>query len=173
MISQSARLFTVFVVAFLTACGGDNGTGPGSGSFTATVSGDLNASLSGDAVFGVGLAIGSVSGWSVWLLEGSFLADYDLIRIDRDSDAAPGVGTFAITGGGAGPDDFSAEYEHGVEEGGNTDITGYTSVSGSLTVTSATADRIEGSFTFTGNGPSPGQTVTVQGSFSARLGSFF
>jgi len=173
MISRLVRFFVAFVVAFLTACGSDDATGPGSGSFTATVSGDVNASLSGNAVFGVGLYIGSDSGWSIWLLEGSFFSDYDFITIDRSSSAAPGVGAFTIIGrSGAGPDDFVAKFEHALEEGSNIEITGYTSVSGSLTITSATADQIEGSFSFTGSGPGPGQTVTVQGSFSAKPGPF-
>ncbi len=158
----------------LASCGGDGLTGPGSGSFTATVSGDVTASLSGDAVFGVGLSIGSDTGWSIWLLEGSFFSDYDFIRIGRSSSTTPGVGTFALIGrGGAGPDDFVAEYEDATDEGDAIEITGYSSVSGSLTITSATADRVEGSFSFTGSGPGPEQTVTVQGSFSARPGPFF
>lgn len=161
------------VATSLVSCGGDDTTGPGSGSFTATVSGDVSASLSGNAVFGVGLSIGSDTGWSIWLLEGSFFSDYDFIRIDRSSSTAPGVGTFTIIGGsGVGPDDFVAAYENAVEEGNDISITGYTSVSGSLTITSATADRVEGSFSFTGSGPGPGRTVTVQGSFSARPGPF-
>ena len=120
------------------------------------------------------MAIGTDSGWSVWMLEGSFFGDYDFIRIDRSSSAAPGAGAFTIAEGpqGADPDDFVAEYEHALEVAGNIEITGYTSVSGSLTVTSATADRIEGSFSFTGSGPGPGRTVTVQGSFNAKPGPF-
>ena len=126
------------------------------------------------AVFGVGLSVGRDTGWSIWLLEGNFFSDYDFIRIDRSSSTAPGVGTFTITvSGSTGPDDFVAEYEHAVEEGNVIEITAYTSLSGLLTITSATADRIEGSFSFTGSGPGPGpQTVTVQGSFSARPGPF-
>ena len=169
------QLMTIVTAAgmSLASCGGDDATEPGSASFTATVSGDVSASLSGDAVFGVGLSTGSNTGWSIWLLEGSFFSDYDFIRIDRSSSTAPGVGTFTIIGSsGAGPDDFVAEYEHALDVAGNIEITGYTSVSGSLTITSATADRIVGSFSFTASGPGPGRTVTVQGSFNAKPGPF-
>ncbi len=163
------------VATSLVSCGGGDTTGPGSGSFTATVSGVVTASLSGNAVFGVGLRTGSDTGWSIWLLDGSIFSDHDFIsidRIDRSSSTAPGVGTFTINGSGAGPDDFAAEYDDARAEGNDIFITAYTSVSGSLTITSATADRVEGSFSFTGSGPGPGRTVTVQGSFSARPGPF-
>ena len=123
------------VVTSPVACGGDDPTGPGSGSFTATVSGGVSASLSGNAVFGVGLSVGRDTGWSIWLLEGNFFSDYDFIRIDRSSSTAPGVGTFTITvSTGTGPDDFVVEYEHAVEEGNVIEITAYTSLSGSLTI---------------------------------------
>ena len=155
-------LNTVICAAtFLASCGGNGPTEAESGSFIATVSGDVNVSLIGQATFFDG-------GVVIWLLHGSFSGRRDFIRFDRRSGAAPGVGTFTIAGIVADPDDFVAEYEHAREGADGIETTRYGSVSGSLTITSATADRIEGSFSFKGIGLGIGRTVTVEGSFDAK-----
>ena len=153
---------TVFCAAtVLASCGGDSPTGPESGLFTAMVSGEVNLTFGGPATF-------RDEGMVILMLHGSFSGHYDFIRFDRRSSAAPGVGTFAIAGANAGPDDFVAEYQHALLRTDGHETTTYRSLSGSLTITSVTADRIEGSFSFEGIGPGPGRTVTVQGSFDAN-----
>ena len=146
---------------FLASCGGNGPTEPESGSFIATVSGDVNVSLRGQATFFDG-------GVVIWLFQGNLSRSHDFIRFLRSGGAAPGVGTFTIAGAGAVPDDFIAEYQHARAGADSIETTTYASLVGSLTITSATTDRIEGSFSFKGIGPGPGRIVTVQGSFDAK-----
>ena len=157
------RPITFLLSVFVLACGCNGPTEPESALFIATVAGDVNGTFGGQARF---LDEGVV----ISLFHGNLSGRYDLIRFDRRSSAAPGVGTFTIAGVGAGPEDFVAEYEHASEGADAIETTTYFSLSGSLTITSATADRIEGSFSFEGIGPGIGRTVTVQGSFEAKPG---
>ena len=157
----------ICTAAFLLAsCGGNDPTGPGLGLFTAAVDGDVDVSLSGDAVFFEG---GSI----IWMLDGNFNGHHDFLRLDRDPSAGPpGVGTFTIAGATAGPDDFVAEYVHARVGSDGIETTTYRSLSGSLITTSVTADRIVGSFNFKGIGPGIGTIVEVQGTFTAKPGPF-
>ncbi len=160
-------LNTVICAAtFLASCGGNGPTEPESGSFIATVSGDVNVSLIGQATFFEG---GSI----IWMLDGNFNGHHDFLRLDRDPSAGPpGVGTFTIAGATAGPDDFVAEYVHARVGSDGIETTTYRSLSGSLITTSVTADRIVGSFNFKGIGPGVGTIVEVQGTFTAKPGPF-
>lgn len=138
------RVFVGSLVAAAIACG--DGTGPAAGTFTATVSGDLSLSLSGEAVFAVDTVDGTPL-FVIALIRGDPQStDNDVIVIGRQNTARPSSGTYAIVSGfctDCGADDFDA----GLAIVRSDDFGAYVSESGTLTISSSSAERITGSAT--------------------------
>lgn len=162
------------------ACG-DNGNGPGNGhvdqgSFTATVSGDLGLSVSGEAVFGIQTQ-GASSAFVIALMHGTYGGDNsDFVFIGRDNTTAPGVGTFVIQPASCiscTADDFTGAYLHQV---GIADYGIFFSDTGAFTITAASADTLQGTFEFSGSlfigigSIADADSVRLQGSFTAVAG---
>ena len=94
-------LFGVLVVVLVAAtCGGENGNGTGPnrpvdlGDFSGTVTGDLDLTLNGQAVFGVRA---SPREWTLFFSVGDVNGtEFDFVGFFRDNTARPGTGTFTI-----------------------------------------------------------------------------
>lgn len=157
------------LVLSLSACDsgsddGDNG-GNGDNHFQAsiTVSGDTEDSFSGFAAFAED--DDGNGGFLIFIYENEFslTPTGKIVAISHDT-ASPGEGTFSID-----DDEFSGTYASDL-----TNFTGtfVTSESGQLTISSASSDRLTGSFSFTGElvqSSSILGTATVSGTFSAEL----
>jgi hypothetical protein len=165
-------LLAAATVAIVAGCGGD-GTGPNTGTFTATVTGDLSMTLTGEAVFGTQTDSTGTS-FGVALIRGdpnSF--NSDIIVIGRANEARPASGTYDIVATPCGTcteDDFDAA----LAIVRPSDFGAYLSESGTLTITSSTADRLEGSATVTMSAFfqfQGAQTVTIELTFSAVPGA--
>lgn len=148
------RAFALTSLVLLTACGAGP-TAPKSqpGSFTATVSGAASKSLTGQAGFLVTTNLFSIS-----LNNGAGTGSIQFSRLA----GVPAAGTYQLDANAQqNSGAFVAIYSGGAQEN-------YVSTAGSLTITSSSADRIKGTFSFTGAGGTSGSaTVTVSGSFDA------
>ena len=170
-------IFGIAAMCLLFAGCGDS-TGPEGGSFEATISGDMELSVDGDAIFGV-TSEGAVDRWMIFLENGRFLSlDYDMIGFLREgSDTPISVGTHTIAE--ATSDDLDGEDITGVYWMGrhNGTLGVYTSVSGTLTITSSDAERVVGNFSFSVTvqiavvDVSDVRELTVTGSFEAAAGT--
>jgi hypothetical protein len=134
------------VVGAALACG--DGTGPEPGTFSATVSGDLSLTLSGEAVFAADTIEGNAL-FAIALIRGDVgTTDNDIILIGRETLARPGSGAYPIVSGfctDCSADDFDAALAIVRAD----DLGAYVSESGTLTISSSSADRIVGSGTMT------------------------
>ncbi len=146
----------------LPACDSDS-TPPGGnqpGTFSATVTGTVAATLSGIAASGGAAASG---GWGIALGPG----DPQSITLLASGNDRPPAGTYPIVvfaqGGTAGGTAFVASI---VAEPG---VSSYTSTGGTVTLSSSSASRVAGSFAFAaqrGTVSNP-QNVDVTGTFDA------
>ncbi|MFC1639876.1 hypothetical protein ACFL3B_03825 [Gemmatimonadota bacterium] len=170
------------VVAVALAVGGcKDSTGPSDANFTATITGDLELELEGEAIFGVTTS-GGIDRWMIFLTAGQFMVDpdWDMIGISREaSGTSIGVGTHTIVD--AADDDLEAEdvaaaYMLGRHNGGSLGVFG--SVSGTLTITAATSNVVTGNFSFSatmhaavGDDARDLRDLMVTGSFTAEPGT--
>ena len=147
-----ARATALIFAGMLLAGCGDGGTEPsGSGSFTATLSGDVTGSKSGkteltDEAGDFGITMTAGTGASQVVFEMVMPAD-------------PDPDTYDVVDGFFDATLYAAETD---EE--------YYAVSGTLTITSSTATSVSGTFDLTMDGEFGG-TVTFKGSFSAKVAS--
>ncbi|NIM51541.1 MAG: hypothetical protein GTN62_12075 [Gemmatimonadales bacterium] len=172
MVKRTIQLVTLALAAVGLGCG--DGTGPNEGSFAATVSGDLALSLSGTAVFGTDEQQAQKF-FVIILLRGEpGSVDLDAIAITRNDTLPPGSGTYDINPvdcDTCGDEDFAAAFvtirpaAFGVFE----------SQSGSFAITSASQDRLDGTFSFAATlnelfsfGDINAENIQLQGSFNAR-----
>jgi hypothetical protein len=161
-------------IVFLTSACGSGSTAPEVGSFEATVSGDLTATLAGSAIFGMG-DVGTGGQWMIYMPETSAGA-FQVVAIGPEGSVTRlQTGTYDIveaTTAGEGEVvgvflSFSATA---------TEIFG--SADGSLTVTESDDDVVRGNFQFTAvelatdlTIEPDGRQVTVSGQFVAIAGS--
>ena len=150
-------------VAF-TGCGrdgDDRGFGPDNpGSFTANVTGDVTANLSGIAAFAV-FDDGTTEVFEVALMAGTFANGTDAITFVREGSRRAGNGTYSIG--------VAAGNMRGTLHVLATSAT-FTFTSGSVTITSSRENGVSGHFTVGGEDTS-GNTISITGSFSAECNS--
>ena len=162
----------------LTACDSnddDNDDDGGSGNTaTGTISGDFSGSFSGNGYFG-----SDEEEFDIVLFDGNLTAyteNGEYIIFGRDNQSRPGEGTYSIEDVFADDlpgSDFIAVYKGpGSPEGASTRYV--FSESGEVRITSSSADRIVGTYTFTGPSGSLQDIIsedtgssTVSGSFTA------
>ena len=133
-------------------------------------------------MFGVSTE-GGVDRWMIFLSEGVFLGlDYDMIGFLREASSTPiEVGTHTIVdaaGDSLDDDDIGGVYWFGSPSSPITSVGVFTSDEGTLTITSASSEWVEGTFSFSGTldlGRGPDivdvVNVTVAGSFTAEAGT--
>ncbi len=166
-VKRGATVLRLVLCAAIAGCG--DGTGPSddtepvtgsSGSFQATVSGDLALSLSGSAVFGVQTQQGQRA-FAIGLIKGDPGSnDSDLIVIARNNTSTPVPGTYTIVSGSCTTcteNDFACGFIHQVT---SLDFGIYLSESGSLTLESVSSELLKGFFTFTATDFLTGGSVT-------------
>jgi hypothetical protein len=141
------------------------------GAFTATVSGGVIAQLRGSAIFQDVVVTGDSAASLSWV---SLAAGGDpdhRIQLSRKALGAPAVGSYRITDAGAAgegsaeraPDEFGAMYERPAGEGAGS----FGADSGTVVITSSTATRVSGRFSFTATADDGGRTIAVSGRFTA------
>jgi len=164
--------FGVAVVGLLLACG-DGGTEPViGGSFSASVVGDLQRTLSGTAVFGVE-TIGGNQGFVIAMQRGNSAAlDVDLILLGRFNTTRPVVGDYNVISGACqdcSANDFDGGYVYQRPDGASGF---FVSESGSVTVTKSVADTVAGTCTFIArSATNPEFMITITASFTAVPGT--
>lgn len=166
---------TMAATVVLAACGADDGgsTGPGNGggptTFSAEVTGDVETSVQGAALFGTQTdETGTLFG--VEMAETG--AGESVIQIIRLGGQVPAVGTYAIAdalNGSPQDGDFVA-MAFDSDNGQPTAI--FIGTGGTLEVTSSTATAFKGTFSFDAQGglfndPETTLTIKVDGSFHA------
>jgi hypothetical protein len=152
----------------LVACSSDDptGTGGGNGSFNANVTGGVTASFSGVAAQGEGPVEAGQSGWILAL--GDFATSANSIVVARLGTRPPN-GTYQlidlVAAGAFLPGDWAGFLFLG--DGTTISYFGF-SVSGTVTITSSSAELVEGTYDFqVSDGGQPPVVATVTGSFSA------
>jgi hypothetical protein len=173
--TRVARILAVTLAAAALACG-DSTAPVNQGSFTASITGDLTASLTGRAVFGVATQ-GTNQGFVIALeRQGSSQVDRDVIVMGRLNTQRPGEGTYPIVscvGGTCGADDFDAGYVFYRTSG---DFAFFSSDAGTLTITESSAEKIVGTITFDGvwvlsSESVTARDITITASFTAVPGA--
>lgn len=178
------KLATVLAAVGLMACGSDDGgTGLGpddddvGGSFSATISGDVNADISGFAVQGQTTVDPDTGdqGWAAFLGRGEDQGDAaDAVFFVRLG-ARPAQGTYALEDIADGTGVETGEFAGFVALGLGSQTVQFSgfSLSGTLTITSSSPDRVAGTFDFQASGfdptqnPPAEQVVSVSGTFDA------
>ncbi|NNF28425.1 MAG: hypothetical protein HKN73_14470 [Gemmatimonadetes bacterium] len=182
--SRAAALGLFFLIA--GACGDDGPAGPGddgfTANFTASVTGDVNTSIAGTAVFSTGTD--PETGESAWVMYMTTGADANQAFSSGENVAFFGLGAPEERAYVLEDITASEEFPDGGAAGwvllfdGQTISGIFGSTGGTLTITSLSANRMDGTFTVTATGTIfDGQeategTVTVQGSFQATSGLF-
>ena len=158
---RSIRILGLALVASMAVagCGGDdddNGFGPGNmGTFTGNVTGDVTASLSGNAVFSV-YDDGGSDVFELILTSGSFANANILLTLTRDG-SRPANGTYNL-GGAAG--NFSGAIYF--DESGDT----YVFNGGTVTITSSGSGGVNGSVNITATDGT--NDITITGTFASE-----
>lgn len=186
---RRAAGMTLAILAFaVAACGGDDPASPGGGggggggtdgTFTATMSGDVQGSFSGSAVFAVVPTGEAQSGQAFGLTLGDQEAGGESFSLQVFLDGSrPGSGTYSVSNDGSGGDITSASgaalLSYGSGGSSASSTASGTAASGQLTITSSSASEVSGSVSLQldlrfGDGSTGAATVT--GDFTAIGGS--
>jgi len=159
-VSAKGILAPLALAFLLSSCGGDddpsgpNGDPQGTlGTFSATFTGDIAATTSGSAIFA------SIQGEGFGL---SFTSSTQsaTFTIARNTSGRPGQGSVNIGDGSEG------DVQGVLYVGGVINNVTFVSTSGTLTITSSSASRLQGTFSFQAATGASG-TTTVTGSFNA------
>lgn len=160
----------------LAACGGDDGgsTGPGNGgnptSFSAEVTGDVETSVQGAALFGTRTDEAQGTLFGVEMAETG--AGESVIQIIRIGGRIPAAGTYQIVdalNSNPADGDFVAM---AFDSDNGQPVAIFVGTGGTLTVTSSTANAFKGTFTFDAQGglfndPENTLSINVAGTFYA------
>ncbi len=157
----------------LVACSSDDptgtggGNGGGNGSFNANVTGGVTASFSGVAAQGEGPVEAGQQGWILALGDFTTIANNSIVV--ELLGTRPPNGTYQLIDVVAAGDLLPGEWAGFLFLGDGTTISYFgSSVSGTVTITSSSADRVEGTYDFqVSDGGNPAVVATVTGSFSA------
>lgn len=175
-------LAVAVAVSLAVGCGDDGGDGDGptgpdvsEGTFTATVSGDVDASFEGNAAWAS--VTDPASGESAWgIVLGDTNVGSNAVVIFHLGTSEPETGTYSLVDASVGSDFQSGTGAFVVLSVGGSSTLSVNSTGGTVTISSASADRLRGTFNITASGAlidgnmTQHVTVTVSGEFDA-LGS--
>jgi hypothetical protein len=183
------RLATALLIGTLAGCGSDS-TGPadqtppdGPG-FSATLTGAIDDTWEGQAVFGVEAdpADGTQWIWGIYLDTGDPTVDSDVIvftgLVDASSPGStpthgdfPGAGPYALEDAFAsgGALDVGQQFAIVFRPPGGV-VSSYYSSGGTVTITESSATQVRGTLSFSATGLAG--TVSVTGTFTAEPGTF-
>ncbi len=175
---KATRWMFLMSAVMLAACGGDSGTGPGNGgpAFVADVTGDLQAKLQGNAMFGEFIDPEAGPAFALEMAEPD-LSSGGVIQIIKLGAGIPTPGTYHLTdaiNGTPGEGSWvAAAYD--TDEGQLTAL--FAATSGTVTVTSVSEHAFKGTFSFVAEGglmedPETPLTITVKGRFTASPAVF-
>jgi hypothetical protein len=154
----------------LAACSGSDSTGPAQGgSYSASVSGDLTATLSGPAHFGSD----NSNGETIFAVVLGSNTSAHLVVLASSGATRPPAGTYDVVGlfDGEGADGWSALHMVGQ---GNQLVGSFLGVSGTVTITESNTQRVRGTFEYAAEGfiGGPNQndeaSISVTGEFDAK-----
>lgn len=168
-------LAAVLALSLVAACSddedGDGATGPDTseGTFTATVSGDVDASIQGEAAWGG--ATDPETGDQAWVVA---LGDesQNAVLVVHIGDDQPNEQSYSLADI-TGTQDFEAGTAALIVVTIDSSTLSVGSTGGSITVTSSSSDRVQGTFSITAsgvlleNGMSTEVDVTISGEFDA------
>ncbi len=166
----------LIIAVLMTGCGDGDPTGPeNEGSFSVSITGDINKNITGSAWFWSGTVEGE-EGFVIWL--SSELQNNETgesLWFAREGATRPGSGTYVIGNfDSVDEDEWNPQHFFAWYVGTGTYIW---SESGSITVTVSSSNRFAGSFQYTGVGYSSQDweselEVTISGDFDAVGGDF-
>jgi hypothetical protein len=173
---RSMQWMALAAAVALAACGGDDNdaTGPGDGgalrTFSADVTGDVQASIKGDALFGQASDPDYGDVFGLEMSEAG--AGEGFIQVVRLGGAVPAPGEYAITDAihGTPQDGDFVAMAFDSDNGQPTAI--FVATGGTLKVTSSSGSAFKGTFTFDAQGglfsdPETTLSIKVSGSFHA------
>lgn len=172
------NLGVVTLVATSVLLASCDGTGPDDSFFTVTITGDTTLSFEGEALFGVSTTDGR-DHWVLFFNRGLFGGlDFDAVAVGRNESTTPiGVGVYTIEDATRdAPDGEDIEGIYSLRRSSDGSFGYYGSESGTLTISSATADQIQGEFNFSAEfvmavaSFGSVRNITVSGSFTAVPG---
>lgn len=171
--NASLRVSLCLLLAVAACSSSDDGTGPdenSQGTFTATLSGPVNTSLSGYA-WQSGTIVDQQSNQQGWVLFLGTNANASAVYIIRQG-SRPGPGTYSMVDLNQTGDLSDGQFGGiaTVSLGGTQTFAGFTS-GGTITISSSSEERVQGTFNlqFTGFDPNTQLevTATASGSFNA------
>jgi hypothetical protein len=174
---RRGALAAALAATALGAAGCDEVTGLGSGDFLATITGDVEADLAGDAYWTI-VEEGGQSTFMLILFQGDINDNdrerYHFVSISR-SGARPGVGVYSVDNDEPNPPAFRGQYADLIEADepeASGPVLGATG--GVFTITRIESGLMTGSFRFDASGlmlPDTGMFIsgTVDGTFDARF----
>ncbi len=143
------------VVLVAATCGGENGNGTGPngpvdmGDFSGTVTGDLDLTLNGQAIFGVRA---SPREWTLFLSVGDVNGtEFDFVSFFRDNTARPGTGTYTVHNGFEDPpnvNDFRGIYFQARSVGTIGIFLSDSTTAGTLTILTSSDTAVTGEYSF-------------------------
>jgi hypothetical protein len=174
---RRGALAAVLASGALGAAGCDEVTGLGSGDFLATITGDVEADLAGDAYWTI-VEEGGESTFMLILFQGDINDNdrerYHFVSISR-SGARPGVGVYSVDNDEPNPPAFRGQYAD-LTEADEPEAAGPVlgATGGVFTVTRVESGLMTGSFRFDASGlmlPDTGMFIsgTLDGTFDARF----
>ena len=169
-LTTASALALAATLAFAAACGDDDSTGPGDVGHELEVTGAVNATLRGEAVFGT-VEAGNQVAWGMVMRQSPMVGFVSFARVDVGE--RPGVGVYAVKDGHAGgPMQGGFLAPATLERAAGT----FTAVAGEVTVTESSEAVLAGTIDVTYRGalssePEEIVEARITGTFRAVPGS--
>jgi hypothetical protein len=161
--------------ALLTSCGDDStGSTPPTGSFTAALSGGVSGQIAGSAQFTPDLPNSGIGTAFLLRRESAGEPTGETVYLHRFSDAPLAAGTYNII---SPSEEDEADFYAGLSMTAGSGLLTCTAETGSITVTSATADDVLATVSFSGNchsvdDPEAGGAFAITMTLNAERGTF-
>ena len=161
MLRKVSSLLLMVAPLMVAGCGDDDDPpGPGNGSFSATVTGDISATISGQALSG--FATGeNAFGMTFVTSDGR----YGVVFVRTG--ARPGNGTYTV-GDQAGDFAVIVTFDPTPQNATNDDDMLFAATSGQITITNSSGTGVTGTFSFDAEDFTGASTISVTGSFQSR-----